>query len=89
MEQRNRWIAGWTTALGLSLFALPALSQPQYMEDFVRGIPNGSQGMTSGPEVGEQIPDFEALDQHGNTVSLSDVMGPSGAMVVFIRSADW
>ena len=34
-------------------------------------------------------PDFEALDQHGNLVSLSDVMGSGGAMVVFIRSADW
>ena len=89
MAKRKRLIAGLTTALGLSFIALPALSQPQYMEDFVRGIPNGSQGMTSGPEIGERIPDFEALDQHGNLVSLSDVMGPSGAMVVFIRSADW
>ena len=89
MERKNRWIAGWTTALGLSLIALPALSQPQYLEDFITGVPSGSRGMTSGPEVGEQIPDFEARDQHGNLVSLSDVMGPSGAMVVFIRSADW
>ncbi|NNC64969.1 MAG: redoxin domain-containing protein [Gammaproteobacteria bacterium] len=89
MAKDNRWIARWMTALGLSLIALPALSQPQYMEDFVTGVPDGSGGMTSGPEVGERIPDFEALDQHGNPVSLSDVMGPGGAMVVFIRSADW
>ena len=40
-------------------------------------------------EIGERIPDFEAPDQHGNLVSLSDVMGPGGAMVIFIRSADW
>ena len=89
MAKNKRWVAGWTTALGLSLIALPALAQPQYMEDFITGVPSGSRGMTSGPEVGERIPDFEALDQHGNLVSLSDVMGPGGAMVVFIRSADW
>ncbi len=89
MMRRNRWIAGWTTALGLGLFALPALSQPQYSTEFLTDIPAGSRGMVSGPEIGERIPDFEALDQHGNLVSLSDVMGPSGAMVIFIRSADW
>lgn len=77
------------TALGLSLIALPALSQPQYSTEFLTNIPSGSRGMVSGPEVGERIPDFEAPDQNGNLVSLSDVMGPGGAMVVFIRSADW
>jgi peroxiredoxin len=45
--------------------------------------------MVSGPEIGERIPDFEAYDQNGNLVSLDDVMGPNGAMVVFVRSADW
>ena len=76
-------------ALVLSLFALPALSQPVYSTQFLTDIPTGSRGMVSGPEIGERIPDFEALDQHGNLVSLSDVMGPDGAMVVFVRSADW
>ncbi len=45
--------------------------------------------MVSGPEVGERIPDFEALNQYGDLVSLADIMGPNGAMVVFVRSADW
>jgi peroxiredoxin len=45
--------------------------------------------MVSGPEIGERIPDFEAFDQNGNLVSLNSVMGPNGAMVVFVRSADW
>ncbi|MDH3508010.1 MAG: hypothetical protein OEQ25_12820 [Gammaproteobacteria bacterium] len=89
MARKNRWLAGWTAALGLSLLALPAFSQPQYSTEFLTDIPTGSRGMVSGPEVGERIPDFEALDQNGNLVSLSDVMGPSGALVVFIRSADW
>ena len=76
-------------ALVLSLFALPALSQPSYSTEFLTDIPTGSRGMVSGPEVGERIPDFEARDQNGNLVSLDDVMGPNGAMVVFVRSADW
>ena len=76
-------------ALALSLFALPALSQPSYSTEFLTDIPTGSRGMVSGPEVGERIPDFEARDQNGNLVSLDDVMGPNGAMVVFVRSADW
>ena len=89
MVERNRRLAAWTTAPALSLLALPALSQPEYSTEFLTDIPAGSRGMVSGPEVGERIPDFEAPDQHGNLVSLSNVMGPSGAMVVFIRSADW
>ena len=75
-------------ALVISLFALPVFSQT-YSKEFLTDIPTGSRGMVSGPEVGERIPDFEALNQHGDLVSLADVMGPNGAMVVFVRSADW
>ena len=89
MAKNNLRVGGWTTALVLSLFALPALSQPVYSTEFLTDIPTGSRGMVSGPEIGERIPDFEALDQNGNRVSLADVMGPNGAMVVFVRSADW
>ena len=71
-------------ALISSLAAAPALAQ-----NFLTDIPAGSRGMVSGPEVGERIPDFSAYDQNGNPVSLGDVMGPNGAMVVFHRSADW
>jgi hypothetical protein len=60
MAKDNRWIAGWMTALWLSLIALPALSQPQYSTEFLTDIPSGSRGMVSGPEIGERIPDFEA-----------------------------
>ena len=89
MAKKIRGARGLAAALVLSLFALPALSQPVYSTQFLTDIPTGSRGMVSGPEIGERIPDFEALDQHGNLVSLSDVMGPDGAMVVFVRSADW
>jgi hypothetical protein len=42
-----------------------------------------------GPQVGERVPDFALKDQTGKTQTLQSVMGPKGAMLVFIRSADW
>ena len=42
-----------------------------------------------GPQVGERIPDFSLKDQNGNTQTLRSIMGSKGAMVVFVRSADW
>ena len=75
---------GALVAMILSLATAPALAQ-----NFLTDIPAGSRGMVSGPEIGERIPDFSAYDQNGNLVSLDDVMGPNGAMVVFHRSADW
>ena len=76
---------GLITAVALSVFALPATAQ----ENFLTTIPPGSEDMVSGPEIGERIPDFAAYDQNSNLVSLDDVMGPNGAMILFHRSADW
>jgi hypothetical protein len=42
-----------------------------------------------GPQVGERVPDFSLVDQSGHTQTLQSIMGPAGAMLVFIRSADW
>jgi hypothetical protein len=42
-----------------------------------------------GPQVGERVPDFSLKDQTGKTQTLQSMMGPKGAMLVFIRSADW
>ena len=42
-----------------------------------------------GPQVGEQVPDFQLSDQFGETHDLESVMGPNGAMLLFHRSADW
>ena len=44
---------------------------------------------TLGPQVGEQVPDFSLSDQTGRSRDLQSIMGPRGAMVVFLRSADW
>src|SRR5438093_13506164 len=56
-----------------------------------------------GPQVGERVPDFSLKDQNGTTRTLPSIMGPNGrrrasrpsimgpkgAMLVFVRSADW
>jgi hypothetical protein len=42
-----------------------------------------------GPQVGEHVPDFSLKDQYGVTRNLASIMGPKGAMLVFVRSADW
>lgn len=42
-----------------------------------------------GPQVGERVPDFNLKDQAGKAWTLQSIMGPKGAMLVFLRSADW
>jgi peroxiredoxin len=39
--------------------------------------------------VGDRVPDFSLKDQNGKDWTLQSIMGPKGAMLVFIRSADW
>jgi hypothetical protein len=42
-----------------------------------------------GPQVGQQVPDFNLRDQTGRMRNLQSVIGSRGAMLVFFRSADW
>ena len=42
-----------------------------------------------GPKIGERVPQFTLRDQTGAERSLTSIMGPKGAMLVFFRSADW
>ena len=42
-----------------------------------------------GPQVGQRVPDFSLTDQFGKVQTLTSIMGPKGAMLVFFRSADW
>ena len=44
---------------------------------------------TLGPQVGQRVPDFSLKDQNDKTETLHSIMGRRGAMLVFIRSADW
>lgn len=43
----------------------------------------------SGPAIGSHPPDFKLRDQDGEARSLSSILGPKGAILVFYRSADW
>ena len=45
--------------------------------------------ISTGPEVGAPIPEFEARDQHGVLRSFEDLCGPEGLMLLFYRTADW
>ena len=42
-----------------------------------------------GPQVGAALPEFTLRDQRGRAHSLKSLLGPSGALIVFFRSADW
>lgn len=42
-----------------------------------------------GPQVGEQVPDFDLPDQNGLRRTLETVRGPNGSLILFHRSADW
>jgi hypothetical protein len=42
-----------------------------------------------GPKVGETIPPFSAVDQFGRRQTRETISGPSGAVIAFVRSADW
>ena len=48
-----------------------------------------NDGYRTGPEIGAKTPDFTLPDQSGRSRSLHDLMGPSGLLLVFSRSADW
>lgn len=47
------------------------------------------QNIRSGPEVGEKIPPFRAIDQNGRWWGFDSLKGPHGLVLVFHRSADW
>lgn len=42
-----------------------------------------------GPQVGDTVPAFRLVDQHGTPRTLASVLGPSGGLLVLFRSADW
>ena len=45
--------------------------------------------IATGPDVGQAIPPFDALDQNGQRQTFETIRGPRGALIVFYRSADW
>jgi len=75
------WIVLGAVALGGTLWQEPLLAQQAPREKI--------DVSKLGPQVGQQVPDFSLKDQFGATRTLDSIMGPKGAMLVFVRSADW
>jgi len=46
-------------------------------------------GFSTGPEIGERVPDVSLLDQFGELRRLKDLLGKNGAVLNLYRSADW
>ena len=42
-----------------------------------------------GPQPGTVIPEFSLQDQFGKTQTRESILGAKGAMLVFVRSAEW
>ena len=50
------------------------------------GLPEGA---STGPEIGERLPDFTLPDAFGNTINFHEDRGAAKSAVVFYRSAVW
>jgi hypothetical protein len=48
-----------------------------------------NEGATTGPAIGERVPDFTLPDQNGKSWTLGELKGAEGLLLVFTRSADW
>jgi hypothetical protein len=59
---------------------------PKLWEQFVAAQ---NDDLKTGPRIGEKVPDFTLDDHNGRAWSLSQLMGPQGLLLVFVRSADW
>ena len=77
LMRNMRWVALWS----LMVVAVGALAQTP--------PPQPIDLSKLGPQIGERVPDFSLKDQSGETRTVSSILGPKGAMLVFFRSADW
>ena len=68
---------------------LPALVAVMTLHIHAQGARARVDVSKLGPQVGERVPDFSLSDQTGRVRNLQSIMGPRGAMLVFLRSADW
>jgi len=84
---RRHWITV-SSALA-SIAALTAGATLAQERPRLRPLPKTDQGVKTGPAVGEKIPAFQAVDQHGKLRSFNDLKGPRGLVLLFVRSADW
>ena len=52
-------------------------------------VPQLDENLKTGPAVGSRIPSFEVTDQEGRKRTFESIRGPNGALLMFVRSADW
>jgi hypothetical protein len=78
-------ISACALVLSASMLNISSAQEEEFVFDTAPDLDNWS----TGPEVGETIPDITGTDQHGNQRNFADIKGPNGAYVVFHRSADW
>lgn len=67
----------------LCFIALPlmALRQEQPFD--------ANANLKTGPEAGQKIPAFSAVDQTGRVRNFDSLKGPKGLVLFFNRSVDW
>jgi hypothetical protein len=66
-----------------------AAGEPVSAELYTQHVNATNDRYATGPEPGEQLPEFALPDQNGAVRSLADLTGPNGLLLVFHRSADW
>lgn len=64
---------GWAVSLAASTILMCALGS----------------AFAAGPEVGERVPTFEAIDHSGDARDFESLAGERGLLLLFFRSADW
>jgi len=85
LEMRfDRWLAGAT----LLLMTTAPLSWGQGRAELIP-LSKNDRDVTTGPEVGDKIPDFQAVDRSGKTRDFDSLKGPEGLVFLVVRSADW
>jgi len=80
----SRTIRAWVTAA----FAVYAVVVPSAARQAPSG-PALPDVQKLGPQVGGRVPDFALNDQHGQSRTLTSLLGPKGLVLEFYRSADW
>jgi len=73
---------GWIGLLLVSAWA--ADEKPR-----LHPVPKLDENMKTGPAVGSKVPPIEAVDQFGKRQTFDSLRGPSGLVLLFVRSADW
>ncbi len=80
----ERWLAGATLLIMISA----PLSWAQERAELIP-LSENDRNVTTGPEVGDKLPDFQAVDRSGKTRDFDSLKGPEGLVFLVVRSADW